>query len=146
MRAAVKSSWAFEFFRYFLTRGLVHTLSRQTQAQWDRYWFNLSFSWSFLVYCFPPFLSSFWATFPRYFCTNSEVRGPAYILVGLLRSWRTVELGLVALLHQRAARQACTLTRPGCTLKLFWLHLQFKQGYFHGKLSHQPLLTLFLPH
>ena len=37
--------------------------------------------------------------------------GPAYILVGLLRSWRAVELGLVALLHQRAARQACTLTK-----------------------------------
>ena len=46
------------------------------------------------------------------------MRGPAYILVGLLRSWRAVELGLVALLHQRAARQACTLTIQGVSKKL----------------------------
>ena len=129
MRAAVKSSWAFEFFRYFLTRGLVHTLSRQTQAQWDRYWFNLSF---FGLSCvlFSAFLVLFLGNFSPLLLHQFRSEGPAYILVGLLRSWRTVELGLVALLHQRAARQACTLTRPGCTLKLFWLHLQFKQGYF----------------
>ena len=112
MRAAVKSSWAFEFFRYFLTRGLVHTLSRQTQAQWDRYWFNLSF---FGLSCvlFSAFLVLFLGNFSPLLLHQFRSEG-----AGLHPCRPTAQLadggvrpGVVALLHQRAARQACTLTK-----------------------------------
>ena len=60
---------------------------------------------------FSAFLVLFLGNFSPLLLHQFRSEGPAYILVGLLRSWRTVELGLVALLHQRAARQACTLTK-----------------------------------